>query len=65
MDLPHFVHVPGTMPVPKMDTPLGMFAGTCSCGWQSEGLGSRVQALRNATQHAEMKNERVVRPDVN
>ena len=56
-DLPQVEHVPGTKPRPKMDTPTGLFAGICSCGWISSGIESQSGALKSATQHANAKNE--------
>lgn len=50
-------HVPSEpKPIQKMDTPVGLFRGTCSCGWVSQGFGSIYQARRMAAQHAEAKN---------
>lgn len=49
-------HIPGTRPRPKMDTPVGLFGGICSCGWQSDGLQSRQQAMKSAEAHAAAKN---------
>jgi hypothetical protein len=48
-------HIPGTVPRVKMDTPVGLFSGSCSCGWRSTGLGSQSSALKDATQHADAK----------
>lgn len=50
------VHVPTTTPRQKMDTPVGLFSGACSCGWRSTGLNNQPGALKDARQHADAKN---------
>jgi hypothetical protein len=50
------IHIPTTVPRAKMDTPTGLHAGACSCGWESDGLNSKSGALKDATQHANSKN---------
>lgn len=49
-------HVPGVAPRPKMDTPEGLFGGTCSCGWASTGLDTERGAMKSAQQHADRRN---------
>lgn len=51
-------HTPMAVHVPKMDTPTGLYAGFCSCGWRGNGLGSERQAIHDAKQHARAKNTR-------
>lgn len=51
-------HTPTAVHVPKMDTPTGLYAGGCSCGWRGTGLGSEKQAFNDARQHARAKNTR-------
>lgn len=51
-------HTPYAVHVPKMDTPVGLFAGGCTCGWRGNGLGSEKQAINDAKQHARAKNIR-------
>lgn len=48
-------HEPRIVPKPKMDTPTGLFAGACSCGWVSQGIELAAGAWRSAQQHAEAK----------
>lgn len=50
------IHVGHVMLVWKMDTPTGLFTGTCTCGWESDALKSRMPALRTAEAHAGAKN---------
>lgn len=49
-------HVSKIEPRPKMDTPVGLFAGACSCGWKSAGLESERGAEASARQHCRDKN---------
>lgn len=48
-------HAPLVVPRPKMDTPTGLFAGACVCGWVSDGLESESKAHRSAHQHVDAK----------
>lgn len=48
-------HIPGIRTAQKMDTPTGLYAGTCSCGW-SGGVNSKKGARVAAEQHARDKN---------
>lgn len=52
-------HHPGTQPRPKMDTPVGLFGGTCSCGWRSHGLQSQPKAMVAAQAHADAQNAKI------
>lgn len=45
-------HVPGVEPIAKLDTPVGLYRGCCSCGWVSGGVESEAAATRSASQHA-------------
>lgn len=49
-------HRPSVAPKPKMDTPTGLFCGTCSCGWRSTGTDSESGAWVSAQQHADALN---------
>lgn len=50
------IHVPYTVPVQKMDTPTGLFAGRCRKCDYAGGPTSERDAYRDATQHADAKN---------
>lgn len=49
-------HEPQTVPRRKMDTRTGLYAGACTCGWESDGLESEAGALKSAQQHADARN---------
>lgn len=44
-------HVIEVVPAQKMDTPVGLYRFTCSCGRRG-GVESRRGALRSGVQHA-------------
>lgn len=50
------IHVPYVVPVQKMDTPTGLFAGRCRKCDYAGGPTSERDAYRDATQHADAKN---------
>lgn len=52
------IHQPGMQSVEKMDTPVGLWRGRCSCGWISQGVGSNAEALRSANEHCQTMNRR-------
>jgi len=40
-----------------MDTPVGLFKGTCSCGWVSNGFGTEHQARKMSKDHVRASND--------
>lgn len=50
------LHMASVMPIKKMDTPDGLFKGTCSCSWVSEGIENEAGAKKAAREHADAKN---------
>lgn len=64
-------HIPLVLPRRKMDTPDGLFAGGCVCGWRSMGLENEFRARRSAEQHcqhwntleSELTNVETIDPD--
>ena len=53
------LHWPSTEAANKMDTPIGLFRGVCSCGWRQVGVDSLRGAITAAAQHADAKNNSV------
>lgn len=43
------------VPRPKMDTPVGLFTWTCSCGKTSNMVGTERQAAQAGQHHKEAK----------
>lgn len=49
-------HEPKIQSVVKMDMPVGLHRGGCSCGWLAGGIESENGAWKSARQHADAKN---------
>lgn len=51
-------HVPGAEPMQTMDTPVGLFRPTCSCGKAFQSWGPERLVMEWATGHADYFNRR-------
>lgn len=49
------IHEISVIPKPKMDTPVGLFTWTCTCGKTSEMVGSERQARLAGEHHKAAK----------
>lgn len=47
---------PGIREVAKMDTPHGLWAGCCTCGWKSDGLNNEKGAWEASKAHVRDKH---------
>lgn len=50
------LHMAGIRAASKMDTPTGLYVGTCTCSWTSTAL-DEAHAKHAAREHADAKNE--------